>query len=443
MSDAPLAPQAQVAPRRGGLVVGVVLVVAALAIGGATLLRGGSAKGESVRVAAVEKRGITQKVLAQGKVKARTQVEVASEIGGRVSSVAVKVGDVVKAGDLLFAVDDEQLKNAVEQLRVAQQAADAMLKHANLALDESARGLERDQKLREKGVVADEQLKLDQSRIELARADQESAKASLDRAGLDLQRARDALRRAKVTAPNAGTVVEVGVEVGQVVSAVQGLADTSGGGLLGSAGPSAPVVIADLAELIVKLDVDELDVGQVRVGQKAVVHAQGIKDFAFDGVVERVGLMGRDQAGAVLFAVEVGVQDTVRDAKSKGAVVDGVALPAPRELLRSGMSAQAEIEVQHVDDALALPVAAVLEGDGIDKPDRVFVFTGDDNAGTVKQASVKLGPTEGDKVAITSGVALGDKIVEGPFRALKSLSDGDHVVVDKKKDDDKDKDKKK
>jgi multidrug efflux pump subunit AcrA (membrane-fusion protein) len=131
----------------------------------------------------------------------------------------------------------------------------------------------------------------------------------------------------------------------------------------------------------------------------------------------------------------------VRDAKAK--TTGDAPLPAPRDVLRPGMSAQAEIEVQHLDDALALPVAAVLEGDGADKPDRIFVYSGDDNAGTVKQTSVKLGPTEGDKVAIANGVAAGDKVVEGPFRALKSLSDGDHVVVDKKKDDDeKPKDKK-
>ncbi|HEY4221099.1 MAG TPA: efflux RND transporter periplasmic adaptor subunit [Myxococcota bacterium] len=430
--------------------IGALLVAAAVAIGVLTVVRQGGQPGEAVRVALVEKHGITQKVLAQGKVKARTQVEVASEIGGRVNVVNVKIGDTVKVGDPLFALDDEQLKNAVEQLRVARVGADALEKRAELALAEAQRGIERDRGLKDKGVVADEQLKLGQSRLDLAKADVDSAKASIERADLDLQRARDALRRARVTAPAAGTVVAVGVEVGQVVSAVQGLAMGDTSSLLGqaaSSGPSAPVVIADLSALIVKLDVDELDVGAVKVGQSAVIHAQGIKDLAFTGTVERVGLMGRDQAGAVLFAVDVGVHDTIADVKrdKHGASADaGPAgdvgaesghatgpLPDSRDILRPGMSAQADIEVQHIDDALVVPVAAVLEGDGVDKPDRVFVYDGNDSAGTVKETTVKLGPTEGDSVAIASGLSLGEKVVDGPFRALKSLEDKARVTIEK------------
>ena len=397
--------------------LGAALVLVALAIGAATLLRAGGEKGEAVRTAVAVRRGITQKVLAQGKVRARQQVEVASEIGGRVSTVQVKVGDVVKAGDLLFALDDEQLKNAVEQLRVALAGADALSKRAELGVAEAARGIERDKKLLEKGVVADEQMKLDDSRAQLAQADLDSARAGVDRTLLDLQRARDALRRARVTAPIAGTVVAVGVEVGQVVSAVQGLAGESAFGLA-SSGPSAPVIIADLAELIVKLDVDELDIGQVKEGQKAIVRAQGIKDVTFTGAVERVGRMGRDQAGAVLFVVEASVRE-----------------PEPREILRPGMSAQADIEVQHLDDVVAVPVGAVLEGDGAEKPDRIFIYTGDDRAGSVREARIKLGPTEGDVIAVLSGVNAGDKIVEGPFRALKGLEDGARVTVEQKKPD--------
>jgi HlyD family secretion protein len=426
--------------------VGALLVVVAVAIAIASVWRGSGDKGEAVRVATVERRGITQKVLAQGKVKARTQVEVASEIGGRVSVVNVKVGDVVKKGDPLFSIDDEQLKNAVEQLKVGLAASEAMLKRAQLAVTEAERGVERDRKLKEKGVLADENLKLSESRAELARADLDQAQAGIDRTRLDLQRAKDALRRARVTAPAAGTVVAVGVEVGQVVSAVQGLAGGDSFSSLGigsaTSTSTAPVILADLSELIVKLDVDELDVGQVKVGETAVVRAQGIKDLAFTGAVERVGLMGRDQAGAVLFVVEVGVKDTIDDVKGASAAAapkepaPATPLPPAREILRPGMSAQADIEVQRLEDVAVVPVAAVLEGDGQDKADRVFVYDGNDEGGTVKEVQVKLGPTEGDFIAILSGLEKGQRVVEGPFRALKSLEDGDRVVLEQKKSDD-------
>lgn len=430
------------APRLSRRITGAVLVIVALAIGAASLLRDAGDAGEAVRTAQATRRGVTQKVLAQGKVRARTQVEVASEIGGRVSMVHVAIGDVVNKGDALFSLDDEQLKNAVEQLRVALASSEAVQKRATLAVAEADRGIDRDRRLSSSGVVPEEQLKLSESRAQLARADLDQAKAGIERTRLDLQRARDALRRARVTAPTPGTVVAVGVEVGQVVSAVQGLSGdgASFGAGVGS-GPSAPVVIADLAELIVKLDVDELDVGLVKVGQKALVRAQGIKDLAFDGVVERVGLMGRDQAGAVLFVVEVAIHEVRRDDKHAlasprrdGDVVDAP-LPAAREILRPGMSAQADIEVQRLDDVIAVPVAAVLEGDGAEKPDRVFVYRGDASAGRVHEAMVKLGPTEGDVIAILSGLEDGAAVVEGPFRALKGLADGDRVSIELKKGD--------
>jgi multidrug efflux pump subunit AcrA (membrane-fusion protein) len=444
---------APAAPQRARTVVGAVLLLVAVGIGVASIVKDSGDPGEAVRVASSQRRSVTQKVLAQGKVRARTQVEVASEIGGRVSTVHVEVGDVVKKGDPLFALDDEQLKNAVEQLRVALAASEAMEKRALLGVAEADRAVERDHKLRASGVVPEEQIKVSESRAQLARADLDQAKAGIDRTRLDLQRARDALRRAKVTAPNDGTVVAVGVEVGQVVSAVQGLTaggDGLGGGALGFSSPSgasgAPVILADLAELIVKLDVDELDVGLVKVGQRAVVRAQGIKDLAFDGVVERVGLMGRDQAGAVLFVVEVAIQTVRRDDKSNGALlapkVDGAVdgpLPDARDILRPGMSAQADIEVQKLDDVIAVPVAAVLEGDGNEKPDRIFVYEGELTPGTsgrVREVRVKLGPTEGDAIAILSGLDDGAHVVEGPFRALKSLEDGDRVSIEVKKNDD-------
>jgi multidrug efflux pump subunit AcrA (membrane-fusion protein) len=419
--------------RRGTL--GAVLVAVALGIGVLSLVRNAGEAGEAVRTAVAVRRSVTHKVLAQGKVRARTQVEVASEIGGRVSTVHVQIGDVVKRGDALFALDDEQLKNVVEQLRVALSAAEAVERRGMLSVAEADRGIDRDRRLHKSGVVADEQLKLSESRALMARAELDQAKSGIERTRLDLQRARDALRRARVTAPTDGTVVAVGVEVGQVVSAVQGLAGGEGLAGLSAASPaSAPVIIADLAELIVRLDVDELDIGLVKAGQRAVVRAQGIKDLAFDGVVERVGLMGRDQAGAVLFIVEVAIESVQRDEKhAPSPKIDGAvsaSFPPAREILRPGMSAQADIEVQRMADVIAVPVAAVLEGDGAAKPDRVFVYDGDASGGRVHEVTVKLGPTEGDSIAILSGLDDGAVVVQGPFRALKGLADGDRVSIE-------------
>jgi HlyD family secretion protein len=431
-------------------VTALICVVLAVVAGIFTFVRGRTEAAEEVRIAAVEQRGVTSRVLAQGKVRAKTQVEVSSEVGGRVAVVNVEVGDVVKAGDALFALDGEQLRNAADQLAAAIAGAEAVLMRTEVAVKEAERGLARDKGLFDKGVLADDALKLSESRVASAAAERQSAQANVERTRIDLSRAKDALRRARVTAPQAGTVVAVGVEVGRVVSSGTGLSASPDAALgLGFGGASAPVIIADLSELTVKLDVDELDIARVHAGQRAIVKAQGIKDLDFEGVVEKVGLLGKDAMGAVLFTVEVRITGShpggslKLSPSDKGApVVEGsapVVVPAPQDVLRPGMSAQAEIEVEHLDDAVVVPLAAVLEAQKTDdgeQPDRVVIV--DIAAGTdvshakdavyaVSVRPVKLGPSEGEAISVLSGLQKGERVVEGPYRVLKNLKDGDKV----------------
>lgn len=419
--------------------VGAALLVIAALLAVATFLRGSSEVTTEVRLQKAEKRGVTSRVLAQGKVKAKTQVDVSSEVAGRVAVVNVEIGSQVKVGDPLFSLDGEQLKNAVEQIGASLSATEALLSRSEVAVKEAERALERDKKLADKNVLPEDTLRLDESRVAGVNAERAQAAANVERTRIDLNRAKDALRRARVQAPQAGTVVAVGVEVGRVVSSSTGLSASPDAALgLGIGGSSAPVVIADLSELMVRLDVDELDVARVRPGQLAIVKAQGIKDAAFDGVVERVGLMGRDVMGAVLFVVDVKIIGTraLATTPARGgapAALEGApaaVLPSPQDLLRPGMSATAEIEVEHVDSVVTIPLAAVLEerkdDDGSVIPDRVFVIE-EGLTMVAKEAPVKLGPSEGDAIAVLSGVSEGQRVVLGPFRALKDLKDGEKV----------------
>jgi HlyD family secretion protein len=436
---------------RRARLVGLVFVGVGIVAGVITFVRTRAEDARAVRIAVAVERGITSRVVAQGKVRAKTQAEVSSEVGGRVAQVHVEVGDVVKPGDPLFSLDGEQLRNAVDQLQAAIASAEAVLLRADVAVKEAERGVARDKALFDKGVLAEEALKLSETRLASANAERASALANLERTRIDLSRAKDALRRARVTSPLGGTVVAVGVEVGRVVSSGTGLSASPDAALgLGlGGGPGAPVIVADLSELIVKLDVDELDISRVRPGQQAIIRAQGIKDIEFEGVVEKVGLMGREAMGAVLFTVEVKVIGSrASGSRPTTAMATGSleaqapVVPAPADVLRPGMSAQAEIEVERLERAVVIPLAAVLEAtksDEGEQPDRVVVVEGDT---TKKKAlfvatvrPVKLGPSEGEAIAILSGLSAGERIVEGPYRILKLLEDGDKVKLEAPKDD--------
>lgn len=421
--------------RRLSWLVGPLLGACVIVVVVASLLRDASEPRTSVRVAEVKQGEISGRVLAQGSVRAKRQVEVGSEITGRVTAVHVRVGDVVRVGDTLFTLDDEQYQVQVKTLRAALRAANAMLERARLAVAEAERNYERDQKLRERNVLAEDALRASASRVQLVNADLRQAEAAVERARLDLARAEDALAKARVLAPIDGTVVAVNLEVGQVAAPTARLSSEGalGFGLAGVGGdPGATVVVADLSELIARLDVDELDVADVREGQEAVLSAQGRVEERYRGEVTLVGLMGREQGGAVHFPVEVRVAPAAHEGEegSEGddGAGDGGPSPSRSVGLRPGMSVSAEIIVQRLPDVVYVPVAAVLEGDGKNKADRVFVVDEGLTGAVARARAVKLGPTDEENVAVLSGLSPGERVVEGPFRALRGLEDGDPIA---------------
>jgi HlyD family secretion protein len=422
-------------PKRGrNAVVAVALLLAVVGVAVTSLIGLGGDEGEKVRVTTSAKKTITSRVRAQGKLRAKQQVDVASEVTGRVAEIYVEEGQRVAEGDALFRIDDEQLQNVVNQLRVALRAARATETRARLMRDEAVRGNQRDQKLSARGVLAGDALKSSGARVELANADLLSSGAAVERAFLELQRAEESLKKAKVVAPIAGTVVAVNMEVGQVVTG-----GISGGGesfslpgLSPSVSTGTNIVVADLTEIIAKLHVDELDVARVKAGQRVRVQTQGEDDEEIVGSVSRVGLLGQDIGGAVQFTVEAAVAGgepaPVSDA---GVVVEAPEVEgAPGRVLRPGMSVTAEVEVETLVDAVAVPIGAVLEGDGREKSDRVFVVDDGVTGANAEEVEVTLGPSEGELIAVLSGLEAGQKIVEGPFRALRALEDDDPIVID-------------
>lgn len=425
-------------------------------------------KPTEVRATKAENREIVSRVLAQGKIRARRQVEVASEISGRVTEIHVGIGDRVEVGQLLFALDDKQLKNATSQLRVALLAADAMVERAQLMRQEAERNWQRNQALLSRGVGTQAQVQADEARVQLAAADLKQALAGQERARLELLRAQDALRKSNVVAPIAGVVVDISLEVGEVVAPLGGMSGGASMGALaltggGSSANLGSIVVADLSELMARLEVDELDVGRVRAGQLVRLTALSADMTPFRARISQVAMLGRDVGGAVQFAVEAQVDGywrrdsgekppTSMSAKpvaeapaSDGAAVGSRAIsPLPDSpsqpgvgqegfLLRPGMTVSAEIEVERLPQVIAVPIAAVLEGDnrpgGV--PDQVWRIDTSSEPPTVRLEAVTLGPTDQDAVAVLSGLAAEDVLVEGPFRALRELEDGAQIKIDR------------
>ena len=209
-------------------------------------------------------------------------------------------------------------------------------------------------------------------------SDVEAAQLQVDQARAALEQARLKLEQATLTAPTAGTVTELNVQVGEMASA----------------GQAAVVVISDLSVLVVEINLDETDVAQVSVGQDALVSVDAFPDAELTGEVTYIAPMAETQSGVVLYPVTVRL--------------------LPTEFpVRAGMTADVEIISASQEGALIVPLRAVhTEGEQT----YVYRVVG----GRTEQVEVELGLTTDTEAEITSGLA------EGP--AL-SLAEGDVVSV--------------
>jgi HlyD family secretion protein len=212
--------------------------------------------------------------------------------------------------------------------------------------------------------------------ITLKRAQVTSAQAQLKVAELAVQDAETRLKETQIYAPIAGTVLDVAVEKGTLVSSA--LTNVSGG--------SAVMTLADLSNLRIVGAIDEAQIGRVAVGQRVEIRVDAYADRVFQGVVDRVSPLGKEASSVVTFDVEIVVND--KDSA----------------LLRSGMSADVEIVTAEQKDVLLVPLLAVQSAG---KRRFVRLANGEERA-------IRTGGTDGTHMVVLEGLDEGDDVVASP-----------------------------
>lgn len=257
--------------------------------------------------------------------------------------------------------DFERAKSLYEAQAVARaemEAKEQALRKAEIAYEEA------EQKLRELGA----RQKIEAAQVELK---QRQAELNLEKARADLARARADLAQATVRAPLAGVVGSVEVEPGQNVAV------------------NAPLfTVMDTTNMVVSLQVDEVDVAQVKEGQEVELSVEAFPDQIFRGRVLRVAPQAVQQNNISIFNVEVEVAN--RDGR-----------------LRPGMTADGDILVMREENALLVPLAAVQRRQG--KP-VVLVMEN----GRPRPVPVELGPDDGVNAVIKAGLEEGATVALSP-----------------------------
>lgn len=262
--------------------------------------------------AQVELKSVQNIVSATGTLAAREIVEVGTQVSGTIEEVLVDFNDMVEEGQLIARIDtsvlDAQVKSAEADLLRAQ----AQLKRAEI-------DLARFKPVHERGYLSDNDFVSYEIAIQTAQAGVLSAEASLDRNRRNRQ-------FAEITAPISGVVIHRNVEMGQTVAASLNT-------------PRLFTIARDLSEMEILANVDESDIGQIKVGQEVRFTVAAYPDATFNGQVDAVYLQPEVIQNVVNYTVVVETEN-------------------PTGRLLPGMTATVDFVVEAVDGALTLPASA-------------------------------------------------------------------------------------
>lgn len=370
--------------RRLGWAAALLVVV----LGAAWLLFGRSDEAVVYSTEKATTGDLTVTVTATGSIQPIEQVDVSSELSGRVKNVFVDYNSQVKAGDPLAELVTDTLQVNVDSARAKLAAAKANVAKLHAVIASMKNILDSKSVLVGRNVATQQDVMDAQANYDAAAAAEQAAQADVLAAEADLQLAETNLTKAKIVSPIDGIVLTRNVDPGATVAASL----------------QAPVlfeIAGDLRKMELRVDVDEADVGEVKVGQKATFTVDAFPDRVFPAAIKDIRF----------------VSETVQNVVTYKALlsVDNAEL-----LLRPGMTATADIVVQEVKDATLIPNAALRYVPPAQESSGGFLFFRAPRLGAVTKAE----PTGRDRTVwvLRDGVPAAVSIEIGP-------SDGSHTVL--------------
>ncbi|MBP2639708.1 MAG: macA 4 [Firmicutes bacterium] len=322
----------------------IVLILIAAGWGGYTYYYNKNAKPVSTGTAvAIERGDILASVSATGTISAVNSVDVSSRITGLIKQVHVRENDRVKAGQVLIVLDDTSLRSQLSQVK-------SQLTNASLIYSRS-------QRLAAIGGEPTQQLDTDRMNYEVAQAAYENSLSQLE--------------YTVITAPIDGQVIGKPIPAGQTVAP-------------GISNPMVLLTVADLSKMQIQVQVDETDIGRVKLGQKVDFTVDAYPGKTFAGTVTLISEKAVIQQNVVYYTIYVDVEE-------------------PQGLLFPTMTARVTIKIGESKNALLVPLSAIKETKG----QKYIQIVVDDKPQSVQ---VQLGLSNDEKAEIISGVKEGDKV---------------------------------
>lgn len=379
-------------------------------------------------------RDITELVSATGKIRPEVEVKISPEVAGEIIELPVVDGQAVKKGDLLVKIRPDDYIARVNQAQAALSAAQADSLQRKAQMLNDGLDLGRAQNLFEKRLISETDFKAAETKSQVSTATYESSLHQIDVARSSLDQSKVLLDKTVIYAPMDGTVSALNSELGERVVATGDFTGTE------------VMRLADMDSMEARVDVNENDVVNVKVGDPVRVQVDAYPGKQFQGTVKRIA--------STASVKNEGTQQEVTNFEVR------ILINHPQYNLRPGMSASVDIETRTVRRAASVPIQSVTvrsrdtgktpeqmkqdrekdqqgvssaeaEAQDRKKLERVvFVKQGD----AAKLVPVETAIADNNYIQIVSGIKVGDEIVNGPYSAIsKDLKDGSKVKIENPK----------
>ena len=390
-------------------------VVAILALVVWASVRDSQPRGIEVDTQAADYRTVSSRVKATGEITPEKKVEISAKVVGEIINLPVVEGQQVSAGQLLVEIERDLYEGARDQAQAALRQAEVSSRRIDVQLADARRNLNRVSELYRDNLVSQDAMDQAQLAVDTAEVDLQAQVHTIEQYEFALKRATDDLARTTIRSPMDGVLIQLDAEQGETV--VPGSTNLPG---------SVIMTVADMSRLLAEVEVSEIDVVGVELGQTAevTVDALGNDDPEIGRVVEIATSGRRDPSqGTIRFRVKIALDD-------------------PDPSLRPAMTAKVDILTATSEDVLSVPIQAVvkrsIDDDGeevhgtaaeaVDEIDVVYVVVD----GETSVRPVATGVSDVLHVEITDGLSEGEVVVIGPYRTLKKLKAGEAVIAEEK-----------
>jgi HlyD family secretion protein len=397
-----------VAARKKGRIwlwIGIVVVVVLVGAGAGIAHLASGTRLDPNKIGKVTRGDVAKSVVATGKITPITQVEVKSKASGIVQQLFVDINNVVRKGQPLAQLDQQEISDQVAAQRAQLAAQQANVTNFEAAIEQDKVNasapdlpmykvtLDRNNEMVKQGLVPQQNLdnanrdylaaltKRDASKAQIGvdNAKLKQALAQVQQSEASLKQLEEQLGYTTIVAPMDGVVLSRDVEIGDAVSSILVLGSTA----------TLVMTVGDTTEVYVKGKVDEADIAHVYMGQPARIKVESFRDRYFQGKVTKISPMGVEKDNVTTFEVRVSINN-------------------PGGELKAQMTANAEILLDEHKNVLTVPENAVIydnmKNASVEIPDKA-------QKEGKRKIPVKVGLSNGSVTELLSGLKEGDQVV--------------------------------